>query len=152
MYFLCKADIKWLFSKRRGNKTIQVDDSRSIHIFWDLSSARFGSSPEPIKGFYLAIVFDSQIILLLGDMNKEACKKTGSSPFTKGITLVSKREHLYGKKVFFTKAKFFDNGQTHDIVVECNTISTGDPCLIIRVDRKNVMQTEAKSQCSHSAK
>lgn len=139
---LCKADIKWWFSKRRGSKTIDVDDSRSIDVYWDLCAAKFGSGPEPSEGFYLAIVFDRQMILLLGDMKKEAFKKTSSAPVHNGAVFVSKREHVYGKKVFFTKAQFCDNGQIHDLMMECDTISTSDPCLIIRVDRKNVMQVK----------
>ncbi|KAL8159572.1 hypothetical protein V2J09_001109 [Rumex salicifolius] len=137
---LCRADIKWLFSKRRGSKTIELNDSRSFAIHWDLSTAKFGSRPEPFEGFYLAIVFDRQIILLLGDMRKEALKKTGSVPSPNKAVFVSKREHIYGKKVFLTKVQFCDNGQSHDLMVECDTVSNNDPCLIIKVDRKNAMQ------------
>ncbi|KAL8166418.1 hypothetical protein V2J09_007917 [Rumex salicifolius] len=139
---LCKADIKWWFSKKRGSKTIEVDDSRSIDVYWDLCSAQFGSGPEPSEGFYLAIVFDRQMILLLGDMKKEAFRKTSAAPVNSGSNLVSKRENVYGKKVFFTKAQFCDNGRVHDLMVECDTINTSDPCLIIRVDRKNVLQVK----------
>lgn len=139
---LCRADIKWLFSKRRGSKTIEVDDSRSFSIYWDLSSAKFGSGPEPFECFYLAIVFDRLIILLLGDMKKEALKKTNAIPIPNGAVFVSKREHIYGKKVFFTKVQFCDNGQVHDLMVECDTISNNDPCLVIKVDRKNAMQVK----------
>nr|GFB70387.1 hypothetical protein [Tanacetum cinerariifolium] len=60
---LCKVEIKpWLFSKRRGFKNLEVG-SKFIDIYWDLSYAKFGSSPEPIEGFYFAIA-NAQFILL----------------------------------------------------------------------------------------
>lgn len=139
---LCKVEIKpWLFSKRKGSKSLEVDSSK-VDIYWDLSSAKFGSGPEPLEGFYLAVVFDRQMVLLLGDLRKEAFKKTNASPVYSNADLVSKREHIYGKKVFSTKAQFCDNGQIHDLVIECDTIGVNDPCLLVRVDCKTVMQVK----------
>jgi hypothetical protein len=44
---LCKVDIKpWLFSKRKGSKSLEAYSCK-IDIYWDLSSAKFGSGPEP---------------------------------------------------------------------------------------------------------
>lgn len=139
---LCKVDIKpWLFSKRKGSKSLEVESS-NVDIYWDLSSATFGSGPEPLEGFYLAIVCNRQMILLLGDMRKEALKKTNAIPGPSMAVFIAKREHVYGKKTFFTKAQFSDNGSMHDLMIECDTISTRDPCLIIRVDSKNLMQVK----------
>lgn len=139
---LCKVDIKpWLFSKRKGSKTLEVESSY-VDIYWDLSSATFGSSPEPLEGFYLTIVCDKQMILLLGDMRKEALKKTNATPGPIMAVFIAKREHIYGKKVFLTKAQFGDDGPMHDLMIECDTISTPDPCLIIRVDSKTLMQVK----------
>jgi hypothetical protein len=72
---LCKVDIKpWLFSKRKGYKNLEVDSDKVI-INWDLSNAKFGSGPEPLEGFYLAITFNLEMVLLLGDMKKEASRR-----------------------------------------------------------------------------
>ncbi|XP_057515791.1 uncharacterized protein LOC130797272 [Amaranthus tricolor] len=139
---LCKVDIKpWLFSKRKGSKTLEVESS-NIDIYWDFSSAKFGSGPEPLEGFYLAIVCDKQMILLLGDMRKEAFKKTNVKQCHSSAVFIAKKEHVYGKKVFYSKAQFSDNGPVHDLMIECDTIGTNDPCLIVRVDTKNVMQVK----------
>lgn len=139
---LCKVDIKpWLFSKKKGSKTMDVDSTK-IDIYWDLSSAKFGSGPEPLDGFYFGVVFNRQMILLLGDMRKEAFKKTGVTPVPCNAIFIAKREHLFGKKVFSTKAQFCDDGQVHDLMIECDTIGVNDPCLVIRVDRKTVMQVK----------
>ncbi|XP_018435320.2 uncharacterized protein LOC108807533 [Raphanus sativus] len=73
---LCKVEIKpWLFTKRKGSKNLEAY-SCNIDVYWDLSSAKFGSSPEPLGGFYVGVVVDKEMVLLLGDMKKEAFKKT----------------------------------------------------------------------------
>uniref|UniRef100_A0A5B7BKY3 DUF868 domain-containing protein n=1 Tax=Davidia involucrata TaxID=16924 RepID=A0A5B7BKY3_DAVIN len=139
---LCKVDIKpWLFSKRKGSKSIEAD-SNKIDIYWDLSSAKFGSGPEPLEGFYLGVLFDGQMILLLGDMRKEAFKKTSATPAPSNAVFIAKREHIFGKKIFSTKAQFCDNGQLHDLVIECDTSGNNDPCLLIRIDTKTVMKVK----------
>ncbi|KAG8098679.1 hypothetical protein GUJ93_ZPchr0013g33982 [Zizania palustris] len=137
---LCKADIKpWLFSKKKGSKRLDVDDGK-IEIFWDLSGAKFGAGPEPLEGFYVAVVFDLELILLLGDMKKDAYRKTGVNRPMLNAAFVARREHIYGKKIYTAKAQFCDNGQCHDVVIECDTVGLKDPCLEIRVDKKPVMQ------------
>lgn len=140
---LCKADIKpWLFSKKKGSRSLDVEDGK-VEIFWDLSGARFGAGPEPVEGFYVAVVFDLELALLLGDMKKDAYRKTGASQSTlNAAAFVARREHIYGKKIYSAKAQFCDNGQFHDIAIECDTVGFKDPCLEIRVDKKPVMQVK----------
>ncbi|KAL6894290.1 hypothetical protein ACP4OV_008388 [Aristida adscensionis] len=139
---LCKADIKpWLFSKKKGSKSLDVEDGK-IEIFWDLSGAKFGAGPEPLEGFYVAVVFDLELVLLLGDMRKDAYRKTGANRPMLNAAFVARREHIYGKKVYSAKAQFCDNGQCHDIVIECDTVGLKDPCLEIRIDKKPVMQVK----------
>ncbi|XP_028770718.1 uncharacterized protein LOC114740511 [Neltuma alba] len=139
---LCKVDIKpWLFSKRRGCKSLEAYSCK-IDVYWDLSSAKFAAGPEPLEKFYVGVVVDRQMVLLLGDLTKEAFKKTNAIPLPSNAVCVAKREHIFGKKVFGTKAIFSDNGQVHDLVIECDTISVSDPRLIIRIDGKTVLQVK----------
>ncbi|CAL5339702.1 unnamed protein product [Camellia sinensis] len=139
---LCKVDVKpWLFSKKKGSKTLEANYSK-IDIYWDLSSAKFGSGPEPSEGFYVGVVSNRQMILLLGDMRKEAFKKTGATLVPSNAVFIGKREHIFGKKIFGTKAQFCDNGQLHDLRIECDTSNANDPCLTIRIDTKTVMQVK----------
>lgn len=139
---LCKVDIKpWVFSKRKGCKSLEAYSSK-IDVYWDLSSARFGVGPEPLEGFYLGVVVDRQMVLLLGDLRKEAIKKSNAIPLPSNAVFVAKKEHVFGKKFFGNKAVFCDNGQVHDLVIECDTSSSSDPGLIIRVDSKTVMQVK----------
>ncbi|KAL9235112.1 hypothetical protein vseg_009905 [Gypsophila vaccaria] len=139
---LSKVEVKpGLLSRRKGCKSLEVDSSK-IDIFWDFCCAKFGCGPEPLEGFYLAILCDAHMVLLLGDMRKEALKKTRVSAAGVGSCFVAKREHVYGKSCFYTRARFVENGPTHDLMIECDMISTNDPCLIVRVDTKNVMQVK----------
>ncbi|PKA53596.1 hypothetical protein AXF42_Ash009092 [Apostasia shenzhenica] len=139
---LCKLDIKpWLFSKRKGSKSLDAENSK-IDVFWDFSNAKFGPGPEPLEAFYVAVLFDLQIVLLLGDLTKEAYRKTNASPAPSNALFIAKREHIFGKKSYCTRAQFRDNGQIHDIMIECETMGLKDPCLEIRIDRKRVMQVK----------
>lgn len=139
---LCKVDVKpWLFSKRKGAKTLEIHSCK-VDIYWDLTSAKFGSSPEPLEGFYVGVVVERQMILLLGDMKKEAYKKTAASPVSSSAILVAKKEHVFGKKMFITKAQFCSNGPIHDLVIECDTVGVPEPFLLIRVDSKTLLQVK----------
>lgn len=139
---ICKVDMKpWLFSKKKGFKSFEAGSSK-IDVFWDLSSAKYGSSPEPSEGYFLAVVSDSEMALLLGDMSKEAYKKTRAKPVSGETILLSKKEHVFGKRVYNTKAQFCDNGQTHDIMIECQTLGLREPSLSVHIDKKMVMQVK----------
>ncbi|XP_061346457.1 uncharacterized protein LOC133292098 [Gastrolobium bilobum] len=141
---LCKVEIKpWLFSKRKGSKNLEVQYGK-IDIFWDLSCAKFGSGPEPLEGFYLAVVFNHEMVLLLGDLKNEACKKIDSdcAYAHSGAIFIAKREHIFGKKFYGAKAQFCDKGQVHDVKIECDTVGLKDPCLVIQIDSKTVMQVK----------
>ncbi|PSR92724.1 Protein of unknown function DUF868, plant protein [Actinidia chinensis var. chinensis] len=139
---LCKVDVKpSLFSKKKGSKCLEVN-SHKMDMYWDLSSANFGSGPEPLEGYYLAVVCKGEMVLLIGDLKKEAFKKTNATPSLSNAMFISKREHIFGKRVYGTKAQFFDNGLVHGLTIECDTIGVNDPCLVIRVDRKMVMQVK----------
>ncbi|KAK7317257.1 hypothetical protein RJT34_01324 [Clitoria ternatea] len=142
-----KVEIKpWLFSRRKGSKNLEVQSGK-VDIFWDLTCAKFGSGPEPLEGFYLAVVFNKEMVLLLGDLKKEACNKIesgcGCCAFAhSGAVFVSKREHIVGNKFYGAKAQFCDKGQLHDVTIECDTVGLKDPSLVIRIDSKTVMQVK----------
>ncbi|KAL8188880.1 hypothetical protein R6Q57_029635 [Mikania cordata] len=136
---LSRVDVKpSLFSKRKGSKYIEVDFI-TIDVSWDLTNAKFGSSPEPIEGFYVGLVCKGEIVLLIGDLRKDIFKKTKS--LTNSLRLL-KREHLFGKNVYATKVQFKDHGQVHDLRIECDTFELDDPRLVVRMDSKMVMQVK----------
>lgn len=138
--FICKVDVRSsVFSKKKGSKSFEVNSSK-LEVFWDLSLAKFGSGLEPTDGYYIAVVCKGEMVLVIGDLKKEAFQKTGANFSLSSAIFISKREHIYGKKVFGTKAQFCDNGQIHDLRIECDMNSSDDPCLLVRVDAKTVMQ------------
>ncbi|XP_075473569.1 uncharacterized protein LOC142504590 [Primulina tabacum] len=139
---ICKVDVKpSLFSKRKGSKCFDVNASK-IEVFWDLSSAKFGAGPEPFEGYYVAVVCKGEMVLVIGDLRKEAFKKTGAISAFSNAMFISKREHISGKRVYFTKAQFGDNGQIHDLRIECDSSTNDEPCLLIHIDAKPVMQVK----------
>ncbi|KAK6130195.1 hypothetical protein DH2020_036005 [Rehmannia glutinosa] len=95
---ICKVDVKpSLFSKRKGSKCLEVNSSK-IEVFWDLCLAKFGSGPEPLEGYYIAVVFRGEIVLLIGDLKKEAFKKTGAITASfSNATLISRGNTFLGR-------------------------------------------------------
>ncbi|XP_027148629.1 uncharacterized protein LOC113749156 [Coffea eugenioides] len=139
---VCKVDIKpWLFTPRKGFRSSEAN-STAIDIYWDFSSAKFGFGPEPLEGFYLAVAFNQELVLLLGDLQKEVYKKIGPSPVASNTVFIAKREHIFGKRVYTTKAQFCDHGPIHDIEIECDTGGINDPSLAISVDSRAVLQVK----------
>ncbi|CAI9762649.1 unnamed protein product [Fraxinus pennsylvanica] len=139
---ICKIDIKpSLFSKWKGSKCFEVNSSK-IEVLWDLSLAKFGSGPEPLEAYFVAVVCKGEIVVLIGDLRKEAFKKTGAASSISSTIFLSKREHIFGKRVYGTRAQFYHNGPIHDLKIECDTNGGNDPCLVVRIDTKQVMQVK----------
>ncbi|CAN6452382.1 unnamed protein product [Victoria cruziana] len=140
----CKIDMKsWFFWKKRGSKAFELGSS-TIEVHWDLFTARYGAGPEPIKAFFVAVVADRRLVLLIGDMPQEAQSRinlVGPLPET---VLVSRKEHVSGKSLYATKAQFTGCGRAHDIVIECRE-QTGEfrePRLSVRIDKKMVVHVK----------
>lgn len=124
--YTCKVELKpWSFWRKQGSKRFHVDGT-PVDIFWDLKAAKFSKEPEPQSDYYVAVVCEEEVILLLGDLKKEAYRKTGSRPSLIEATMVSKSEHVFGKKRFTTRTKFCENGKFHEILIECGRSSSND--------------------------
>jgi len=141
-HYMCKVDMKpWSFWKKHGSKSFDVK-GKKMEVFWDVSNAKYVCGPEPQEGFYLALICEKEIVLLLGDMQEEAYKKIHArKPFAEP-TLLCRREHVFGKRYYTTKAQFGESGSTHDIVIECHTGGSKEPRLYVRVDKKVVLQVK----------
>ncbi|XWS22666.1 hypothetical protein CRYUN_Cryun29cG0055600 [Craigia yunnanensis] len=146
-HYRCKVELKrWYFWRKQGFKHFIVD-GKNVDVVWDLKAAKFNGETEPRSDYYVAIVCEDEVVLLLGDQKKDAYRKTGCRPSLIEPMLVSRREHVFGKRKFSTRVKFNDKGTFHDISVECNnSISSNsssdgfDPVLDIRVDGKLAIQ------------
>ncbi|KAK3004161.1 hypothetical protein RJ639_019573 [Escallonia herrerae] len=134
----------WQLHKSKGTKRFESCNSR-IDIAWDISSAKYDSSPEPVKRFYIAALIDSEISLLLGDMEEDVHLKKLLCNFTAAqFSLISRSEHFSGGAVYSTKAQFCDSGMCHDILVKCMTEARGPrySALSVWIDKKNVVQVK----------
>ncbi|EFJ11356.1 hypothetical protein SELMODRAFT_126257 [Selaginella moellendorffii] len=151
--FGCKVELRpWLFWKKHGSKRFELGN-RQVEVFWDLSSAKYspGGGPEPVASFLVAIVCEEEIVLQLGDQHhpgkglsssREAWKRLrAAKPASIKASLLSRREHLYGKKFFATKASFCEGGELHEVIIDAKP-SLKEPRLCIRIDRKVVVQVK----------
>ncbi|KAJ3679068.1 hypothetical protein LUZ60_017079 [Juncus effusus] len=132
---LCRVELKpWPFWGRKGSKTTDINGDR-VDIFWDIRSAKFSHSPEPVSGYYVALVSQDEVVLLVGDSRKDAYKKTKSRPTLEDPLLLCKRENMFGKRNFTTRAHFDDRRRKdHDIVIENSVPGSRDPEMRISID------------------
>ncbi|CAA3021294.1 Hypothetical predicted protein [Olea europaea subsp. europaea] len=128
----------FIFWNKQGSKRLDINikSVKNAYIFWDLSRAKYGAGPEPQTGFYIAIVIDGEMVLLVGDFAKEAYAKTKARNPNRNQTMVLRREHVYGNKLYTTKANF--GGKERNISVDCRI--GDDPRLYMSVDSKRVLQ------------
>ncbi|KAF9610654.1 hypothetical protein IFM89_023910 [Coptis chinensis] len=132
--YTCKIDFKpWHFWTKKGFKPFDVEGKR-VDVFWDLRRAKISGSPEPYMDYYVAMVFDEEVVLLLGDYKKKAYKRTKSRPSLADAVLVWKKENVFAKKCFSTRAKFDQRKKDHDIVVENSVGGPRDPEMWISID------------------
>lgn len=128
----------------KGSKFLESDDSK-IEIIWDLSSAKYESGPEPVDGYSVLLLVDSEISLILGNMGEEiVAKKLKANPFLAKVSLISRREHCSGNTLYTTKAQFSDTGSWHDILIKCCGENEGLKCpvLSVSIDKKTVIRVK----------
>ncbi|EPS70677.1 hypothetical protein M569_04081, partial [Genlisea aurea] len=131
----CKIDLKpWYFWAKKGYRTFEVDGSSQIEVYWDLRSAKFSGSPEPFSDYYVALVAEDEVALLLGDLKKKVFKRTKARPALVEAVIFYKKENVFGKKSFSTRAKFDQMKQDHDIVVESSILGPREPEMWISID------------------
>ncbi|XP_076910416.1 uncharacterized protein LOC143568058 [Bidens hawaiensis] len=129
-----------IFRKKKGTKALEINGSR-VEICYDLSSAQYGAGAEPTEGYYVAILVNSELGLLVGDMSDEKIKtykRIGK------YCLISRKEYYSGNTLYSTKAKFSDAGNWHDIVIRCTGQNEGlkYPVLQVGIDKRVVIRVK----------
>ena len=76
------------------------------------------------------------MMLLVGDSAKEAYARTRAKNPRRSQALVLRREHVFGNKVYNTKARF--GGKSREISIDCRV--NEDAKLCFSVDNKRVLQ------------
>ncbi|KAJ8772267.1 hypothetical protein K2173_027444 [Erythroxylum novogranatense] len=123
--YTCKVELKpWYFWRKQGSKRFMVD-TKAVDIFWDLKAAKFNGETEPVSEYYVAVVCDEEVVLLVGDLKKDAYRKTGCRPALIDPILISRKEHIFGKKKFSTRIKFHEKGRFYEISIECKNSNAG---------------------------
>ena len=133
------------FRKKKGSKLVESEESK-IEIFWDLSNAKYNTTgPEPADGFYILIIVDSEIGLVLGDMAEEAMtRKFKSCRNLAKSSLISRKENCSGNTLYSTKAQFCETGNWHDILIRCSGENEGfkSPALSVCIDKKTTIRVK----------
>ncbi|GLT63832.1 hypothetical protein SLA2020_363650 [Shorea laevis] len=133
-----------LFRKKKGSKLIESDHMK-IEVFWDLCNAKYDTGPEPVDGFYVLVMVDSEIGLFLGENTaEEAVTKKFKATTPAKVSLVSRREHCSGSTLYSTKAQFSDTGISHDILIKCSSENERlkHPALSVYIDKKMVIRVK----------
>lgn len=152
--YRCKVELKpWYFWRKQGSKQFIVD-GKEVDVVWDLKAAKFNGETEPQSDYYVAIVCQEEVVLVVGDLKKDAFRKTGCRPSLIEPILVSRKEHLFGKRKFCTRMKFHKRESLHEIMIECNSSSIRnhnsadqsqsgcDPELEVRIDGNLVLHVK----------
>ncbi|KAG9156000.1 hypothetical protein Leryth_012072 [Lithospermum erythrorhizon] len=129
----------FFFWCKHGSKKLNLDDTakKSACVFWDFSKAKFGTGLEPQSGYFVAVVIDREMALLVGDLVKEAYGRTKARMQSeRSQSLVLRREHVHGNKFYRTKADF--GGQERELSIDCR--GGDDPRLYFCVDSKRVLK------------
>ncbi|AEE75321.1 unnamed protein product [Arabidopsis thaliana] len=123
------------FWAKKGLKSLEANGTR-VDVYWDFRQAKFSNFPEPSSGFYVSLVSQNATVLTIGDLRNEALKRTKKNPSATEAALVSKQEHVHGKRVFYTRTAFGggESRRENEVVIETSLSGPSDPEMWITVD------------------
>ncbi|KAK7383469.1 hypothetical protein VNO78_29148 [Psophocarpus tetragonolobus] len=105
------------WKRKTGSKKL----SHNTLFLWNLTKARFGSGPEPRSRFFLALLVDNNLTLLVGDLTPKAQAQSQAQDKTTPQLLVLKRDHVHvaphRTRVYQTKTKL--GGKVREIEIDC---------------------------------
>lgn len=134
--------------RQRGSENLN-SGNLSAAVFWDLRRARYESGPEPAAGFYVAVTVNSELCLLIGDMERELPAEARECSPAPESSLISRGERLSGGGTYAARAKFSEAGASHDVLIKMNgegedgtTSSRRNGVLSVYVDKKKVVEVK----------
>jgi Plant protein of unknown function (DUF868) len=125
--------------KKRGSRAFVIENT-VIGLHWDIGSARYGSGPEPVKDFFVAVIADAEFGLLIGDMSRDFVRKFEDIPKAR-FSFLCRKEQIRGTTTYLTKSRFREEGKEHDILICCkgDEWDSRDAELTVTVDKKKVV-------------
>ncbi|KAL2318038.1 hypothetical protein Fmac_031914 [Flemingia macrophylla] len=123
------------WNKKRGSKKL----SHNTLFLWNLSHANFARGPHPISRFYLALLVDHSLTLLVGDQAPKPKPKPTPQPQQH---LLLKRDHVHvaphSTTVYQTATPLA--GKVRDFRIDCHGHAHDDSlALVFRVDSHSVL-------------
>jgi hypothetical protein len=151
---LMPSSAQHFLQKKRGTRSFVTEAGTSVAIYWDTAEAKYppaGSSPVPSRDYYLAVVADGELALLLGggDAARELGRRFAPAPRR---ALLCRREQVRGpfpsspgQLVHTTRCRFRDDGAEHEVTVACRGEEWGgaaarDGEVAVTVDGKKVVE------------
>lgn len=130
--------------KIKGSKKLEPFDIR-MELIWDLTKATYEIGPEPVKGYFVAVLVNNELISI-GDHieDLELKKLVLDYPIAK-CSLVSRNERFLGNVEYSSRAKFFDTGMWHDILITCvpdDKRTNNSLSMCVCIDKKDVIHVE----------
>ncbi|KAF0911545.1 hypothetical protein E2562_011175 [Oryza meyeriana var. granulata] len=135
--------------KKRGTRSFVTEAGTVVAIYWDTTGAKYpaGSSPEPTRDYYLAVVADGELAVLLGggEAARELARRFVAAPRR---ALLSRREQLRAppspaaELAHSTRCRFRDDGAEHEVAVVCRGEEWGarDGEVAVSIDGKKVVE------------
>ncbi|CAN6340328.1 unnamed protein product [Urochloa humidicola] len=124
----CRVELRpWQFWRRAGSRRVELCGGASttpatVRVLWDLRRARFGGAgiPEPRGGYFVALEAAGEVVLVHGDLRRDALQRAAPCAAAEAEAIpVARREHVFGRRRFAAKARFHDQGDVHDVAIEC---------------------------------
>ncbi|KAG8050272.1 hypothetical protein GUJ93_ZPchr0009g293 [Zizania palustris] len=137
-----------LLHKKRGTRSFVTEAGTVVTIYWDTTDAKYpaGSSPEPTRDYYLAIVADVELALLLGggEAARELARRFVAAPWR---AFLSRHEQLRAPPsptaalAHSTRCRFRDDGAEHEVAVVCRgeEWDSGDGEMAVSINGKKVV-------------
>lgn len=124
--------------RKHGSKKL----SHNTLFLWNLSHARFGPGPEPRSRFYLALLVDHSLSLLVGDQAPKPNPNPNNTPTHQLLLL--KRDHVHVApqctRVYQTRTRL--GGKTREFRIDCEGYENENESLrlLFCVDQEKVLE------------